>query len=114
MFIFNYVLIMEVVLLELEILFIIILIGVWGGFVSYFLCKDKIEYNSFYESIKYCLIQIVIFCFISFLLSVIVIEKECSFNIVLLVVGLGGVFVSLILKIFGWWIKKIIEGNNLD
>ncbi|MDI8800034.1 DUF1158 family protein, partial [Salmonella enterica subsp. enterica serovar Montevideo] len=38
----------------------IISIGAWGGFVSYLLRKDKTEYNSSHESIKYCLTQIVI------------------------------------------------------
>ncbi|EIE5375921.1 phage holin family protein [Salmonella enterica] len=110
----NHVSTTEVVLLELETLLIIISIGAWGGFVSYLLRKDKTEYNSSHESIKYCLTQIVISCFTSFLLSVIAIEKECSFNIVLLAAGLGGVFASPILKILGRRIKKIIEGNNSD
>ncbi|EAM1648185.1 hypothetical protein EIN11_21725, partial [Salmonella enterica] len=64
--------------------------------------------------IKYCLTQIVISCFTSFLLSAIAIEKECSFNMVLLAAGLGGVFAGPILKILGQRIKKIIEGNTSD
>ncbi|MCQ7371094.1 phage holin family protein, partial [Salmonella enterica] len=59
----NHVSTTEVVLLELEILLTIISIGAWGGFVSYLLRKDKTEYNSSHESIKYCLTQIVISCF---------------------------------------------------
>ncbi|EEP7615035.1 hypothetical protein HCK39_004686, partial [Salmonella enterica] len=51
-------------------------------------------------------------CFTSFLLSAIAIEKECSFNTVLLAAGLGGVFAGPILKILGQRIKKIIEGSN--
>ncbi|EAU5526327.1 hypothetical protein EFX20_05510 [Salmonella enterica] len=110
----NHVSTTEVVLLELEILLTIIAISAWGGFVSYLLRKDKTEYNSSHENIKYCLTQIIISCFTSFLLSAIAIEKECSFNIVLLAAGLGGVFAGPILKILGQRIKKIIEGNNLD
>ncbi|MDY46317.1 hypothetical protein EB962_08500 [Salmonella enterica] len=102
----NHVSTTEVVLLELEILLTIIAIGAWGGFVSYLLRKDKKEYNSSHESIKYCLTQIVISCFTSFLLSAIAIEKECSFNMVLLAAGLGGVFAGPILKILGQRIKK--------
>ncbi|EKG6260048.1 hypothetical protein O3727_004268, partial [Salmonella enterica] len=44
--------------------------------------------------------------------SAIAIEKECSFNTVLLAAGLGGVFAGPILKILGQRIKKIIEGSN--
>ncbi|EIL1176914.1 phage holin family protein [Salmonella enterica] len=102
----NHVSTTEVVLLELEILLTIIAIGAWGGFVSYLLRKDKTEYNSSHENIKYCLTQIIISCFTSFLLSAIAIEKECSFNIVLLAAGLGGVFAGPILKILGQRIKK--------
>ncbi|ECG8588584.1 hypothetical protein FNI11_02190 [Salmonella enterica subsp. salamae] len=104
----------EVVLLELEILLTIIAIGAWGGFVSYLLRKNKNENNSAHESIKYCLTQIVISCFTSFLLSAIAIEKEFSFNIVLLAAGLGGVFAGPILKIMGQRIKKILEGNQSE
>lgn len=76
----NHVSTTEVVLLELEILLTIISIGAWGGFVSYLLRKDKTEYNSSHESIKYCLTQIVISCFTSFLLSAIANRKRMQFQ----------------------------------
>ncbi|WP_348253735.1 phage holin family protein, partial [Salmonella enterica] len=70
----------EVVLLELQILLTIISIGPWGGFDSYLLRKAKTEYNSSHETTKYCLTQIVISCFTTFLLTAIAVEKECNLN----------------------------------
>lgn len=46
----------------------------------------------------HCLTQVVVSCFTSFLLSAVAIEKELSFNMVLLAAGLGGVFAGPILK----------------
>ncbi|VUS75284.1 phage holin family protein [Klebsiella spallanzanii] len=100
----------EVVLLEVEILITIIATGAWGGFVSYLIRRDKQEGDdNSHKGIMHCLTQVVISCFTSFLLSAIAIEKELSFNMVLLAAGLGGVFAGPILKILGEKIKKALE-----
>lgn len=105
----------EVVLLEVEILFTIIAIGAWGGFVSYLIRRDKQEGDEYsHKGIMHCLTQLVISCFTSFLLSAIAIEKELSFNMVLLAAGLGGVFAGPILKILGKKIKKVLENIKVS
>jgi len=103
----------EVVLLEMEILLTIVATGAWGGFVSYLLkAKKKISHGT-NKSVMSCLTQIVISCFTSFLLSALAIEKELSFNMVLLAAGLGGVFAAPILKLFGDKVRKILEDNKI-
>lgn len=102
----------RVVLLELEVLMTIIAVGAWGGFVSYLLRKNKRKHSGLHTCIKSCLSQVVISCFTSFLLSAIAIEKEFSFNMVLLVAGLGGVFSAPVLKYLGGRIKKMIESGE--
>ena len=104
----------EVVLLELEILLTIISVGAWGGFVSYFIGKDKTAQSDSHKSIINFLVQVVISCFTSFLLSAIAIEQGLSFNMVLLAAGLGGVFSAPILKILGDKIKKYINDSGLN
>ncbi|EMU1128519.1 TPA: phage holin family protein [Citrobacter koseri] len=101
----------RVVLLELEILLTIVTVGGWGGIVSYLLIRGKRKHADFYTSIKSCLTQVVVSCFTSFLLSAIAIEKEFSFNMVLLVAGLGGVFSGPVLKFLSGKIKKLIESS---
>ncbi len=89
----NHVSTTEVVLLELEILLTIISIWRVGRLCQLsFYAKIRQNIIVLMKVFKYCLTQIVISCFTSFLLSAIAIEKECSFNIVLLAAGLGGVF----------------------
>ena len=51
----------------------------------------------------------VISCFTSFLLSALAIEKELSFNMVLLAAGLGGVFAGPILKVLGDKIIRMLD-----
>ena len=117
----------EVVLLEVEIFITIIAIGAWGGFVSYLIRRDKQEGDDHYlirrdkqegddhshKGIMHCLTQVVVSCFTSFLLSAVAIEKELSFNMVLLAAGLGGVFAGPILKILGEKIKKALENAKI-
>lgn len=99
----------EVVLLEVEILLTLISVGAWGGFVSYFIGKEKTQQSDAHKSVMNCVKQVVISCFTSFLLSALAIEKGFSFNMVLLAAGLGGVFAAPILKILGDKIKKHIN-----
>ena len=89
----------EVVLLEVEILFTIIATGAWGGFVSYLIRRDRQEGDDHSHT--------------SFLLSAVAIEKELSFNMVLLAAGLGGVFAGPILKILGEKIKKALDDAKI-
>lgn len=103
----------EVALLELEILFTVIATGAWGGFVSYLIKADKKPSKSVHKGIMSCLTQVVVSCFTSFLLSAVAIEKGCSFNIVLLSAGLGGVFAAPILKVFGEMVKRFLEDYNI-
>lgn len=103
----------EVVLLEIEILLTVVAIGAWGGFVSYFIRKEKPSEKDAYQCITHCLVQVVISCFTSFLLSAIAIEQGFSFNMVLLAAGLGGVFAAPILKILGERVKKYINDANV-
>ncbi|MEO3990145.1 phage holin family protein [Pseudocitrobacter cyperus] len=103
----------EVALLELEILFTIVATGAWGGFVSYLIKADKKSTKNINKGIMSCLTQVVVSCFTSFLLSAVAIEKNCSFNIVLLAAGLGGVFAGPILKVFGELVKRFLEDYNI-
>lgn len=103
----------EVALLELEILFTIVATGAWGGFVSYLIKVDRKNTKSIHKGVMSCLTQIVISCFTSFLLSAVAIEKGCSFNIVLLSAGLGGVFAGPILKVFGEMVKRFLEDCSI-
>ncbi|MCU6173801.1 phage holin family protein [Citrobacter cronae] len=102
----------EVVLLELEVLLTVIAIGAWGGVVSFLLRKENSEKRSIFDKIKYCLTQMIISCFTSFLLSALAIEKELSFNMVLLAAGLGGVFAGPILKVLGDKMKRILDNTK--
>lgn len=103
----------EVVLLEIEILLTVISIGAWGGFVGFFLRKGKNPVNDAHRNIVNCLIQMIISCFSSFLLSAIAIEQGVSFNMVLLAAGLGGVFAAPILKLLGDKVKKYLGSENI-
>lgn len=102
----------EVVLLEIEILLTVVSIGAWGGFVGFFLRKSKAQVNDSHRNIVNCLIQMIISCFSSFLLSAFAIEHGASFNMVLLAAGLGGVFAAPILKLLGEKVKKYLGSEN--
>lgn len=103
----------EVVLLEIEILLTVVAVGAWGGFVSYFIRKDKLATSDYHRSIANCLIQMIISCFTSFLLSAIAIEQGFSFNMVLLFAGLGGVFAAPILKVLWAKIKTYLNATGI-
>lgn len=102
----------KVILLDLDVLITIITVGAWGGIVSYLLRKSRRKYTKFNTRLKYCLTQIIISCFTSFLLSIVAIEKAFSFNMVLLVAGLGGVFSGPVLRFFNDWIKKYFDNDR--
>ncbi|EOL8989378.1 phage holin family protein [Cronobacter dublinensis] len=103
----------KLVLVELEILLTIIAIGGWGGwggFVSYLMKRER---NETHRDIMDCLAQIAISCFTAFLLSVAAIDRNMSFNMVLMVAGLGGVFATPILRILSDKVKNFLSGASL-
>ncbi|ELY4671982.1 phage holin family protein [Cronobacter muytjensii] len=100
----------KLVLVELEILLTIIAIGGWGGFVSYLM---KCEKSQTHKHIMDCLAQIAISCFTAFLLSVAAIDRNMSFNMVLMLAGLGGVFATPILRILSERVKSFLGGTSL-
>ncbi|KAB2164561.1 hypothetical protein FZI34_13365 [Cronobacter sakazakii] len=100
----------KLVLVELEILLTIIAIGGWGGFASYLMKRER---NDTHKDIMDCLAQIAISCFTAFLLSVAAIDRNMSFNMVLMVAGLGGVFATPILRVLSEKVKNFLSGASL-
>lgn len=94
--------------LELEVLITVVIIGGWGGFVSFLMRKrEKLPTrNYFYE----CLAQIIVSCFTGFILSIIAIERGLSSNLVMVAAGIGGVFASPLLRLLGEKVKKSLSG----
>ncbi|WP_414713893.1 phage holin family protein [Scandinavium sp.] len=103
----------RVVLLELEILITVLAIGGWGGFVS-FLMKKGTKNTEVHRNVMECLAQIVISCFSGFILSIMAIEKELSFNLVMLAAGVGGVFATPIIRLIGDKVKNVLSSIKID
>ncbi|WP_276642566.1 phage holin family protein [Siccibacter turicensis] len=101
----------SIILVELEILLTVITIGGWGGFVSFLMKRE--ENSAMHKDIMGCLAQITTSCFTGFILSVIAIDRNLSFNMVMLAAGLGGVFASPILRLLGDKVKAYIVNNNI-
>ncbi|WP_330982257.1 MULTISPECIES: phage holin family protein [Enterobacterales] len=95
------------VFFKLEITLTVLVIGAWGGIVI-FLMKNGSKGTTFYKKVNACLSQIIISCFTGFLLSIIAIEKGLSFNFIILVSGVGGVFAAPILKLIGSKVKSFL------
>lgn len=94
--------------LELEVLITVVIIGGWGGFVSFLMRKrEKLPTQNFlYE----CLAQIIVSCFTGFILSIVAIERGMSSNLVMVAAGIGGVFASPLLRLMGAKMKKTLSG----
>nr|WP_129361768.1 phage holin family protein [uncultured Enterobacter sp.] len=99
----------RVILLELEVLVIVLVIGGWGGFVSYLMKRKD---NAIHRNIMECLTQIVISCFTGFILSAIAIDRQMTMNMTIIVAGLGGVFATPILRILGVKVKNFLSNNT--
>ncbi len=100
----------KVVLIELEILITVLAIGGWGGFVSFLMNKENTETH---KNVMDCLAQITISCFTGFILSVVAIDRNMSFNMVVLTAGLGGVFATPILRILGEKVKAFFSKTSM-
>jgi fluoride ion exporter CrcB/FEX len=100
----------KVILIELEVLFLVIATGAWGGVVRYLLKTNKKSDKGVMPFLANCLTQIIISCFTSFLLSAIAIEQGLSFNMILVFAGIGGVCSGAILKSIATKIQKIVSG----
>ncbi|MEL4016352.1 phage holin family protein [Dryocola clanedunensis] len=94
----------KVMLLELEVLSTVIIIGGWGGIVSFLIKTQNTK-----RSLEQCLKNIVISCFTGFILSAIGFENHMSMYMIIMVAGLGGVFAVPILNVLGERLKKILE-----
>ncbi|WP_426445917.1 phage holin family protein [Siccibacter colletis] len=101
----------RIILVELEVLITIIMIGGWGGFVCFLMKRE--ENSEVHRNIMDCLAQIAISCFTGFIVSVIAIDRNLSFNMVMLAAGLGGVFASPILRLLGDKVKAYVVNNTL-
>lgn len=101
------------ILLELEIILTVLAIGAWGGIVI-FLLKNGSKSTELRKKVNACLSQIVISCFTGFLLSIMAIEKGLSFNFVMLISGVGGVFAAPILKLIGSKVKNVLFGTEYE
>lgn len=96
----------EVVFIEFELLVSILVISSWGGLVLFIMrCKTKPTVEDIYK----CFAQIVVSCFTGFLLSIVLIERDMSFNMILLTSGMGGVLGGPLLMIAGDRVKRLAE-----
>lgn len=96
----------EVVFIEFELLVSILVMSSWGGLVRFIMCcKTKPTVEDIYK----CFAQIVVSCFTGFLLSIVFIERDMGFNMILLTSGMGGVLGGSLLMIAGDRVKRLAE-----
>lgn len=93
----------NILMMNHEIIFSILLMSAWGGVVRYIMLR--VNY-SFVQDIINCMMQIIVSCFCGAMLSIILINRNISDNRVLLLAGLGGVFSGPILNVLG---KKLAD-----
>jgi len=97
--------------MEFEVFITVLVIGGWGGFVSFLMRKrENMSTSSFFTE---CLAQIVISCFTGFILSIIAIEYGYSSNLVMVCAGIGGVFSSPLLRLLGEKMKKTLGNMSI-
>jgi len=99
----------KVILLELEVLVLVLVIGGWGGFVSYLMKRKN---TAVHRNIMECLTQIIISCFTGFILSAIAIDRQMTLNMTIMVAGLGGVFATPILRLLSNKVKDFLLKND--
>jgi hypothetical protein len=94
----------EVVFIEFELLVSILVMSSWGGLVRFIMrCKSKPTVEDVYK----CFAQIVVSCFTGFLLSIVFIEMDMGFNMILMTSGIGGVLGGPLLILAGDRVKKL-------
>nr|WP_318383059.1 phage holin family protein [uncultured Enterobacter sp.] len=91
---------------DIKLLCLVIFLGGWGGIVFYIMRKEKKDFRTDLFS---CFSQIVTSCFTGLLMGILALEKGFSFNMVLVVSGIAGVFASPILKLLGEKIKNYLK-----